>query len=222
VRIATPIPDVELRVLGSLIEKELTTPDAYPLTLNALTAACNQTTNREPVMHLEESAVAAAADALGRRHLVRGSTPMGSRVRKYEHVLTNLLQLGRGERAVLGVLLLRGAQTPGELHARTARLADLADIDQVEGILEALAARDEQPLVARLERRPGQKEVRWAHLLGGPPAERAFADDAVASAAAAAMDDGGRVAALERRVEELAAEMAGLRAQVDELRKVFE
>lgn len=219
-RIATPIPDVELRVLGSLIEKELTTPDSYPLTLNALTASCNQTTNREPVMRLEESAVAAAADALGRRGLVRASTPMGSRVRKYEHVLTNLLHLDRRERAVLGVLLLRGAQTPGELHARTARLADFLDSDQVEGLLEALAARDE-PLVARLERRPGQKEVRWSHLLGGPPAEQAFAEDAPAAPAAAA-EDGGRVAALERRVEELAAEVAGLRAQVEEMRKVFE
>lgn len=218
-----PLTDVELRVLGALVEKEATTPDAYPLTLGALAAACNQSTNREPVMRLDEGAVHAAAAALVGRHLVNARTPIGSRVTKYSHLLRDRLGVGRGELAVLGVLMLRGAQTPGELHARTARLADFADGEQVEGVLEALAAREPWPLVMRLPRRPGQREQRWVQLLGGPPADAGEeAAPAPAAAAPPPPADEGRVALLERRVEELAAEVAALRAGLAELRALLE
>ena len=154
---------------ASLLEKEVTTPDNYPLSLNALLAACNQTTNREPVMRLDEDAVIHATVALRRRGLLRQIQPAGSRVTKFEHLLGEKMELGRREFAVLGVLMLRGPQTPGELYARTARLEPFADLADLEGVLEALIAREPEPLVARLPRRPGQKEVRYAHLLGGEP-----------------------------------------------------
>ncbi|HEU0301991.1 MAG TPA: YceH family protein, partial [Longimicrobium sp.] len=159
-----PLTDVELRVLGSLLEKEVTTPDNYPLSLNALLAACSQTTNREPVMRLDEDAVIPATVTLRRRGLVRQIQPVGSRVTRFEHLLDEELKLGRRELAVLGVLMLRGPQTPGELHARTERLEPFADLADLEGVLDSLIAREPEPLVARLPRRPGQKEVRYTHL----------------------------------------------------------
>lgn len=218
-----PLTDVEVRVLGALLEKEVTTPDTYPLSLNALLAACNQATNREPVMRLDEGAVIPATVALRRRGLLRQIQPAGSRVTKFEQLLGDELVLGRRELAVLGVLMLRGAQTPGELFARTARLEPFADPTDLEGVLERLIARRPEPLVAPLPRRPGQKEVRFAHLLGGdgPPAEAAQRADerAVSPDPAAAGDD--RIAALERTVEALRAEVAGLRAELDAFRAQF-
>jgi uncharacterized protein len=208
-----PLTDAEVRVLGSLLEKEVTTPDVYPLSLSALVTACNQTSNRDPVTRLDEDAVTVAVVALRRRGLVRAIQPAGSRVTKYMHLLRDALTLDPRELAVLGVLALRGPQTAGELHARTARLAEFADLPQLEGTLDALIAREPEPLVARLARRPGQKEVRYAHLLSGEPA----AEPAESSGApAAAADD--RVAALERTVDDLRAEVAALRAELAEFR----
>lgn len=215
-----PLTDEEVRVLGSLLEKEVTTPDNYPLSLNALQAACNQTTNREPVMRLDEDAVVAAAVALRRRYLLRQIQPAGSRVTKFEHLLAQELTLGTRELAVLGVLMLRGPQTPGELYARTARLEPFADLADLEGVLESLMAREPEPLAARLPRRPGQKEVRYAHLLSGEPrqAEAAgTADDPPPAPRRAGVDE-DRVAALERTVEALRAEVAALRADLDAVR----
>ena len=219
-----PLTDVEVRLLGSLVEKQATTPDSYPLSLSALTAACNQTSNREPVMRLDEATVDQAATALRRRSLLRTIQPIGSRVMKYEHLLEEVLDLDARERAVLGVLMLRGAQTAGELHARTARLAAFADIAQLEATLEALMAREQGALVVRLPRRPGQREVRYAHLLSGDAAAVTAADAAEAPRAAAparaeAADE--RVAALERAVEELRAELAALRAELVAFREQF-
>ena len=218
-----PLTDVEVRVLGSLLEKEVTTPENYPLSLNALLAACNQTTNREPVMRLDEAAVTPAVVALRRGGLLRQIQPVGSRVTRLEHLLAQELELGPRELAVLGVLMLRGPQTPGELHARTARLAPIADLGEMEGVLESLIAREPEALVARLPRRPGQKEVRYAHLLGGEPAQAdapGLADEpALPTRRAAAEDD--RVAALERTVEALRAEVAALRAELDAFRAQF-
>lgn len=219
-----PLTDVEVRVLGSLLEKEATTPDNYPLSLNALQAACNQTTNREPVMRLDEGAVVEAAVALRRRYFLRQIQPVGSRVTKFEHMLAQELKLGKRELAVLGVLLLRGPQTAGELYARTARLEPFADLADLEAALESLIAREPEPLVARLPRRPGQKEVRYAHLLAGEPAD--VPDTAEERAAptrrAAGPDrDDDRVAALERTVEALQAEVAALRADLDAFRAQF-
>lgn len=218
-----PLTDVEVRVLGSLVEKQSATPDSYPLSLSALTAACNQLSNREPVMRLDESAVDQAATALRRRSLLRTIQPIGSRVMKYEHLLAEVLGLDARERAVLGVLLLRGPQTAGELHARTARLAEFAGLAEVEATLEALLAREPEPLVARLPRRPGRKEARYAHLLAGEVAadapEAAHAADAGASPTPA---DDERVAALERAMDELRTELAALRAELAEFRAQFQ
>ena len=219
-----PLTDVEVRVLGSLMEKEVTTPENYPLSLNALLAACNQTTNREPVMRLDEDAVMPAVVALRRRYLLRQIQPVGSRVTKFEHLLAQELRLGPPELAVLGVLMLRGPQTPGELHARTARLRPFGDFAELEEVLESLIARQPEPLVARLPRRPGQKEVRYAHLLSGEPAQ---ADASVtweepATPTRRADGDDGRVAALERTVEELRAEVAALRAELEAFRAQFQ
>ena len=205
-----PLTDVEVRVLGALVEKEATTPDVYPLSLAGLVTACNQTTNREPVMHLAEGDVIAAATALRRRDLLRAIQPVGSRVMKYQHLLRDALRLDAQQIAVLGVLMLRGAQTPGELHARTARLAEFDDIDAVEAALQRLADRAPVPLAAALPRRPGQKETRWTHLMGGTPSEPPEPEEAPPA-------EGGRVAALERRVEALEAELAAVRARLDDL-----
>lgn len=219
-----PLTDVEVRVLGSLLEKEVTTPDSYPLSLNALLAACNQSTNREPVMRVDEGAVIPATVALRRRGLLRQIQPAGSRVTKFEHLLGDELVLGRRELAVVGVLMLRGPQTVGELFARSARLEPFADPADLEGVLERLIARVPEPLVARLPRRPGQKEVRFAHLLGGDgsvggagPSER----ERVGSPGSDAADD-ERIGALEQTVEALRAEVAELRAELAALRGELE
>jgi len=218
-----PLTDIEVRVLGSLLEKEVTTPDNYPLSLNALLAACNQTTSREPVMRLDEDAVVHATVALRRRGLLRQIQRAGSRVTKFEHRLDEDLRLVRPELAVLGVLMLRGPQTPGELYARTERLHPFADVAGLEGVLGSLMAREPEPLVARLARRAGQKEVRYAHLLSGEPqadAPGTAEEPPVPTRRAAADDD--RVAALERTVEALRAEVADLRAELDAFRAQFQ
>ena len=206
-----PLTDIEVRVLGSLLEKEVTTPDNYPLSLNALLAACNQTTSRDPIMRLAEDAVIPATIALRRRGLLRQIQPAGSRVTKYEHLLREEMELGGRELAVLGVLMLRGPQTPGELFARTARIEPFADLADLEGVLESLMARQPEPLVARLPRRAGQKEARHAHLLGGEPQD-VPEDPPLPSRRAAVEDD--RITALERTVEELRVEVAELRARL--------
>jgi hypothetical protein len=210
-----PLTDIEVRVLGSLIEKEVTTPDNYPLSLSALTAACNQSSNRDPLMRLDEDVVLQTVVALRRRNLVRAIQPSGSRVTKYQHLLADALNLDGRELAVLGVLMLRGAQTPGELYTRTARLAEFADLAAIDATLDALAMREPEPLVVRVPRRPGQKEIRSAHLLSG----EVVVSDAPTSRAEPAED---RVTALERTVDELRAELAALRAQFAEFQAQFQ
>lgn len=224
-----PLTDVELRVLGSLIEKEITTPDAYPLSLAALTTACNQTSNRDPIVRLEEGAVTDATVSLRRRGLLLAIQPSGSRVTKFKHLAARELELDAQELAVMCVLMLRGPQTPGELRARTDRLAEFAGIAEIERTLDLLAARAPEPLVMRLPRRPGQKEARYAQLLSGEPAAEAHDAAGMADASAAweppAPRGGGddeRVAALERAVEQLRAELATLRAQLDDFRAQFQ
>ena len=207
----------ELRVLGSLIEKELSTPDHYPLSLNALTSACNQSSNREPVMKLDESAVSGAIDVLRRLSLVRSFQASGTRVPKYQHLLTDAGDLSRAELAVLCVLTLRGPQTLAEVRSRAARLMPNDDPDGIEAALEGLAARTPAPAVTRLARRPGQKEVRYAHLLGGEVSYEV--DDVPLPTPVAAAD---RIAALEETTRELRSEVADLRAQLAEFRKQFE
>jgi uncharacterized protein len=163
-----PIDPAGVRVLGSLVEKESTTPDNYPLTLKALTAACNQASNREPVMALDEAEVAESLADLDRRALVRRVYRSDSRAKRYRHLMTESLHLHPAELAVMCMLMLRGPQTTGELRTRTARLFQFADLQHVDITLQALMALA-TPLVVRLPRRPGQKEVRYAHLLSGEP-----------------------------------------------------
>jgi uncharacterized protein YceH (UPF0502 family) len=196
----------EVRVLGCLIEKQRTTPDAYPLSLNALRNACNQTTSRDPVVHYDEATVRDALHRLGRRGWTRLAG--ASRAAKYRHLLDEKPGLARDEQAVLAVLMLRGPQTPGELRARTERMQRFADGAELQAVLDRLAERD---FVLRLPRRPGQKEERYQHLLSADLEETAPpAPEPVAPAPASAGED--RLARLERRVEELAAEVAELRA----------
>src|SRR3954467_10812569 len=159
-----PLNATEVRVLGSLIEKEITTPDYYPLSLNALTNACNQSSNRNPVVHFDEAAVEQALDSLRQKNLIHMVQRSDSRVSKYRHVVMETMNLNRPEIAVIDVLMLRGPQTVGEIRTRTNRLYDFVGLEHVESVLQGLIQR--QPaLIVRLPRQTGQKEVRIAHLL---------------------------------------------------------
>jgi uncharacterized protein YceH (UPF0502 family) len=205
----------EQRVLGALLEKQRTTPDQYPLSLNALRLACNQSTNREPVVDYDEDTIRGALHGLGRRRFTRLASGHTSRASKYRHLLDDALGVDRADQALLAILLLRGPQTPGELKQRTERLEPFADLDAVEAQLEALIDRG---LVARLERRPGQKEVRYAHLLGedapAEPAPDAPAEPLRVAAAPAPGALTARVSALEDEVRALREELQALRAEL--------
>ncbi len=199
---------VEARVVGCLIEKEITTPEYYPLSLNALVNACNQKSSREPVMSLSEADVRTALFELENMSLVR--VLADGRVSKFEHLLYNKLNLKRPEIAVICLLLLRGPQTPAELRGRAERLYAFDDNNAVQDTLERLANRSDptQPLVRQLARQPGSREARWAHLLSGEPAEAA-----VISVPAAAGGGQDRIAALEALVEELRQRVEALEAR---------
>jgi uncharacterized protein YceH (UPF0502 family) len=214
------LDDVGVRVLGSLVEKELTTPDNYPLTLNALIASCNQSSSREPVMELDEATVARSLEDLQRRSLVREVRKEGSRVMRYRQEIGEFLHLHRPERAVLSVLMLRGPQTPGEIKARTARAFEFVDPRHVELTLESLAELS-TPLVTPLPRRPGQKEIRYAHMLAGPPEREDPREDA-ASQETPRRASSDRIEALELEVRALRREVAELRAELDAFRRTFE
>jgi uncharacterized protein YceH (UPF0502 family) len=198
----------EQRVLGCLIEKRWTTPEQYPLSLNALRLACNQTTNRDPVVDYDEATVRDAATRLQRYGLARLASGHGSRATKYRHLAEEALGLGREELAVLAVLLLRGTQTPGELKTRTERMAQLPTLEDIERVLRELIDRR---YAVRLERRPGQKEERFAHLLGET---EAVPQEAPPTSAAPATDGdlAARVAALEAAVASLRSELSALRS----------
>ncbi len=219
------LTEIEARVLGALIEKEITTPEYYPLSLNALVNACNQKNNREPAMNLGEDEVAAAVQGLRDKQLAEPISYSGSRVVKYSHTLGEAFNLDRRETAILCVLFLRGPQTVGELRGRSERMHKFEDLNEVHLTLQRLAKR-EPPMAALLVRQPGTKEARYAHLLCGPvdaagPGAIA-AEHADAAAAAAGPSDRERIAELEARVAELGREMAELRAQFAEFRKQFD
>ena len=211
-----PLDSIAVRVLGSLIEKESTTPDNYPLTLNALTAACNQTSNREPVMSLDEAAVARSLEDLAKRSLARAVHRSDSRVRRYRQAMSESMSLHPAETAVLCVLMLRGAQTAGEIRTRTARLFEFRDLAHLDVTLQSLMTLS-QPLVVQLPRRPGQKEVRYAHLLSGEPQEDTSPEPLPADAPA----EPSRIDALESDVAALRAELAELRARFDDFQRQF-
>jgi uncharacterized protein YceH (UPF0502 family) len=215
------LTEIEARVLGALVEKEVTTPEYYPLSLNALVNACNQKSNREPVMNLDEDAVRGALRSLGDQHLTR-SAASESRVSKYEHRLNEQFNFHRHEIAILCVLLLRGSQTPGELRTRTERMYAFEDLDSVHSALHLLMKR-EPPLVAILPRQPGTKEARYAHLLSGVPDSTVPSpvtlSEAVGPADAASFN---RLDQLEAEVAELRSDLAALREQFASFRKQFQ
>lgn len=208
----------EARALGALVEKEITTPDYYPLTLNALINACNQRSNREPVMDLDEDDARQALHGLENKGLAGRARSADGRVTKYEHWLGEAFNFSRAETALICVLLLRGAQTPGELRGRTERMHRFEEISDVLAGLQKLMER-EPSLVAVLPRQPGTKEARYAHLLSGPveSMQMPSATTAVSTAAATTPGQDDRIAQLESTVAELRREVASLREKVDNL-----
>ena len=214
------LDEIEVRVLGALLEKEITTPDYYPLSLNALINACNQKSNREPVMMLDESAVRQALDSLDEKRLSGQTSTADSRVPKYAHRLQEVFNFDRRETAVLCVLLLRGPQTPGELRGRSERMYKFDDLGVVESALHRLMER-EPPLVKKLARQPATKESRYAHLLAGEVEEWSAPVEAQPVATPGSQND-ERIAYLETEVQSLRKEVADLRQQVEDFRKQFE
>jgi uncharacterized protein len=211
------LTEVEVRVLGSLIEKDITTPDYYPLSLNALVNACNQKNNRDPVMTLHEDAVRAALDSLQVQRLAGPASGADSRVTKYEHRLQEVFNFDRREVAVLCVLLLRGAQTPGELRGRAERMYRFEELEDVLATLDRLSQR-EPPLVAVLPRQPGTKESRYTHLFSGSTAAAELASPRGLGSPSG--DD--RLDHLEGEMTELRREVAEIRQQLAAFRKQFE
>jgi uncharacterized protein YceH (UPF0502 family) len=212
------LSETEVRVLGSLVEKQLTTPEYYPLTINALVAACNQKSNRDPVVSYDESTVVGALDSLREKNLVytfHGST---SRVVKYKHMLPNVFELDAAEVAVIAVLMLRGPQTVGEIRGRTDRLHEFSGLGEVQEALDKLAQREE-PLVVRLERQVGQKDARYAHLLSG---QIDVSSLPVARERTVTGGQSERVEKLEAEIESLKNDLAVFREEFAEFRKQFD
>lgn len=212
---------VETRVLGALVEKEITTPDYYPLSLNALVNACNQKSNRDPVMELDESAVRTALRALDDKALARSAVAGDSRVAKYEHQLQEAFNFTRPETAILCELMLRGPQTPGELRGRASRFYAFEDLSAVHSGLQKLIQR-EPPLVRLLQRHPGAKEARYAQLLSGDVAEGMPEPPPETTMAAPEAAKAHRASPVEEEIADLKAEIADLKRQFAEFRKQFE
>jgi len=214
------LTDIEIRILGSLVEKQLTTPEYYPLTMHALIAACNQKSNRDPVVSYDEDIVMRALDNLREKNLVYlfyGST---SRVVKYKHMLPGVFELEPPEIAVMCVMMLRGPQTLGELRGRTDRLYEFSGIGEVQETMDGLARRDE-PVVVKLERQPGQKEARFAHLIAGEidvESLNAANNKPVPGVSLSAE----RIEKLEHEVEKLRSDLTSFRAVFEEFRKQFD
>lgn len=214
---------IEVRVAGALVEKALATPDHYPLSLNALVAACNQKTARDPVTDYSERDVTAAIERLSRRGLVGTSSGSGHRVAKFRHTLDRALDLSHRELAALAVLMLRGPQTPGEIRSRSGRMADFASVEDAEEALWLLGDREE-PLAVRLPRAPGQSADRYAHVLSGKPVEEeeAATPDVAPAPSATPSQTPPAQDGLAARVEALEAEVAQLRAEMEAFRAQFE
>jgi hypothetical protein len=217
-RLRIELDSLEARVIGCLIEKQVTTPDQYPLSLNALLSACNQKSNRDPVLNLDEATVQRTVDALSRKHLLLERSGFGSRVPKYQHLFCNTeygtLKFSPQELAVVCELLLRGAQTPGELRSRASRMASFTEVSEVEAVLQALQQRESGPLVARLAREPGRRESRYMHLFGSEPIPQVAEADETPHEVSSPVGSG----ALEGRVATLETEVAALRAELEELK----
>lgn len=208
--------EIEVRVLAALVEKQLTTPEYYPLTLNALLQACNQKTNREPVVSYDEETVGRAIDSLREKNLVYIFHGAGSRVLKYKHLLPEVFELNFAETALVAVLMLRGAQTLGELRERAGRMYEFPNLSEAEETLHNLAVREPNNLVIKLPRQSGQKEARYAHLFSGEPDLTAFDAPAVKT------PNSERVAQLEEKIEILTIEVRNLRQMFEEFKKQFD
>jgi uncharacterized protein YceH (UPF0502 family) len=206
---------IEARVIGCLIEKQITTPDQYPLSLNALVNACNQKSNRDPVMSADEAAIQMTLDHLIRKHFVIEKSGFGSRVPKYQHRFCNTefgpLKFTPQELALVCELLVRGPQTPGELRARAARMASFSEVGQVETALESLSSRADGPFVVRLPREPGRRDSRYAHLFSGAVTIAALTEESTAMASAAAPS---RLERLEEDVRKLKEELKDIKARL--------
>ena len=213
------LTDIETRVLGSLIEKQVTTPEYYPLTLNALTLACNQKNNRYPVTSYSEHQVADALESLREKSLTYVFYGSTSRVPKYKHVMPEVMHLNHAETALMCVLMLRGAQTIGELRGSASRLHEFSSLEEVEETLNGLISREPEPLVARLPRQPGQKEGRFAHLLSGEIDVEALSVELERTPRRSGSE---QVERLEQKVDALTAEVEKLKEQFEEFRKQFD
>ena len=217
---STVLTEIEARILGSLVEKQVTTPEYYPLTINALTAACNQKNNRNPVTSYSEEQVAQALETLREKNLAYVFYGSTSRVPKYKHVMPEVMHLSSAEMALMCVLMLRGPQTPGELRGSASRLHEFTGLEEVEQTLNGLISRDE-PLVARLTRQPGQKEVRFVQLLSGSVDVETFVE-AERTASVPRRSSSDQIERLEQKVDALAAEVENLKQQFEEFRKQFD
>ena len=218
----TILTPIEVRVLGSLIEKQITTPEYYPLTLNALTLACNQKNNRSPVTAFTESQVEEALNSLREKNLAyvfHGST---SRVPKFKHVAPEVLHLTPPEMAVMCVLMLSGPQTVGELRTRGSRLYDFSGLEEVDETLHSLSTKDTDPMVVKLPRQPGQKDARFVHLLSGEVNVDQLVEEQTSARATRRSSDGERIEKLEAQVETLTSEVESLRQQFEQFKKQFE
>ena len=221
----TILTDIEVRVLGCLVEKQITTPEYYPLTLNALTLACNQKNNRQPVTSLNETAVLEAVETLREKNLVYIFYGSNSRVPKYKHVMPEILHLSQPKLALMCVLMLRGPQTVGELRERASRLYEFAGLEEAEDTLNSLITKDKdnEPLVARLPRQPGQKEARFAHLLGGELDLEALAETEISqNAGANRHGTAERISQLEHQVAALSEQMKSLHEEFAQFKKQFD
>src|SRR5207237_207267 len=219
---AMALTPIEVRVLGSLIEKQITTPEYYPLTLNALTLACNQKNNRNPVTAFTEGQVEQALDSLREKNLAyvfHGST---SRVPKFKHVVPEVLHLTRPETAVMCVLMLSGPQTVGEIRTRGSRLYDFSGLEEVDETLHSLSTKDLEPMVVKLPRLPGQKDARFAHLLSGEVDVEQLAEEQTSARAMRRSSDSERIEKLEEQVETLTTDVEDLRQQFEQFKKQFE
>jgi hypothetical protein len=217
------LSEVEIRVLGSLIEKQLATPEYYPLTLNALVAACNQKSSRDPVVNYNETQVLGAVDDLRDKNLVYVFYGSTSRTPKYKHMMREVFELSTAQVALMCVLMLRSHQTLGELRERTGRLYEFSDFNEVEEALNSLISNDIQPLVIRLDRQPGQKESRYAHLLAGAVAIPTTSESPAAFGQTAPNPaQSERISKLEQQVETLASELENLKQMFEEFKKQFE
>ncbi|MES9993364.1 MAG: DUF480 domain-containing protein [Candidatus Thiodiazotropha sp.] len=213
------ITPLEARVIGCLLEKEITTPDQYPLSLSALTNACNQKSSRDPVLQLNETEVQNLLDELMKKHLVSDRTGFGSRVAKYQHRFCNTgfgaLELSPQELGILCLLMLRGPQTPGELRSRSNRLCKFSDVEEVERALSGLMQREDGPFVARLAREPGRRESRFAHLFSGDIEENGDFDPVDRAEDPRQANQPGRIERLESLINEMSSELDDLKARVE-------